>query len=89
MFFKKLVINMNLEIHDDIFMIISLKKIFIAQVNETVPYFHPAEVGILNQLLDIATDYWTIENFIKEHVNTVFVTGKLSLMVYLSTISIY
>ena len=45
------------------------------QVNETVPYFHPAEVGILNQLLDIATDYWTIENFIKQHVNTVFVTG--------------
>ena len=53
------------------FIIISLSF----QVNETVPYFHPAEVGILNQLLDIATDYWTIENFTKQHVNTVFVTG--------------
>ena len=46
------------------------------KVNETIPFFHPAEIGILNQLLDIATDYWKIENFIKKHNNTVFATGQ-------------
>ncbi len=44
------------------------------QVNEAIPYFHPAEVGILNQLLDIATDYYNIEAFIKEHSNTVLMS---------------
>ena len=46
------------------------------KVNEAVPYFHPAEIGILNQLLDIATDYWKIEEFIKNHNNTVFSTER-------------
>ena len=46
------------------------------KVNEAIPYFHPAEIGILNQLLDIATDYWKIEDFIKKHNNTVFSTGQ-------------
>ena len=39
------------------------------KVNDTLPYFHPAEVGILNQLLDIATDFWMVECFIHEHRN--------------------
>ena len=46
------------------------------KVNQAIPYFHPAEIGILNQLLDIATDFWTIEVFIKNHVNSVFVPGE-------------
>ena len=45
-------------------------------MNEAIPYFHPAEIGILNQLLDIATDFWTIETFIKNHVNSVFISGE-------------
>ena len=46
------------------------------KVNQAIPYFHPAEIGILNQLLDIATDFWKIEDFIKNHVNSVFVPGE-------------
>lgn len=46
------------------------------QVNEAIPYFHPAEIGILNQLLDIASDFWSLENFIKTHSNTVFTAGE-------------
>ena len=39
------------------------------KVNDALPYFHPAEVGILNQLLDIAADFWKVECFIHEHRN--------------------
>lgn len=37
------------------------------KVNEALPFFHPAEIGILNQLLDIATDFWKIETFVREN----------------------
>ena len=39
------------------------------KVNDAIPYFHPAEVGIINQLLDIAIDFWKVERFIHEHKN--------------------
>ena len=55
------------------------------KVNDALPFFHPAEVGILNQLLDIATDFWKVECFIHEHRNvTMEYTEKGKLIILIS-----
>ena len=38
-------------------------------VNSSLPFFHPCEVAIINQLLKVATDYKVLSQFISSHVS--------------------
>ena len=38
-----------------------------AQVNSSLDWFHPAEVGILNQLLQLGSCVWAVEAFVRSH----------------------